>query len=497
MYIKRHTYNSDGKSYSYLKLSKSVRVGARVKRVDVVNFGRLDDPTSPAYFLDKYLTKSVEINGQQKFYTLPMAVYTVCREYLGLDNILNNIVDNSRIDIDLWIYTILMIIGRIMDPDSKLSLTRKYQDYYLPQSTPASIDVQNFYRTLSYLTEHKVSIERNIALNLTKQGLNDTTIVFYDLTSTYFEGDCCQSAKKGHSRDHRSDRVQIELGLVINNQGIPIYHEVYEGNVTDVKTYQCTVKRIADAYPDARIIFVSDKGMLSKDNIEFLDKHEYPYIVSASAFRYYSKISDLLKDKDKFKKYKDNLFYLKSSEGIICYNPETAKKSKITRDNAIKRAQDLIVKAKKNHPQDYKVFLAKHICKYHRKYFDDEYILKQVVIDKEALIDGVWLIKSNRTFKYTKTIISVYKKQADIEHAFDIIKNVLEIRPIYHHNDDRVNGHVFICVLAYAVARILEIKSQDTIHNIIERYRNSIILSINNKPHIVGEQTLLNQLKQT
>ncbi len=96
-----------------------------------------------------------------------------------------------------------------------------------------------------------------------------------------------------------------------------------------------------------------------------------------------------------------------------------------------------------------------------------------------------------------KQNIQVYKKQADIEHAFDIIKNVLDIRPVYHHNDDRVNGHVFVCVLAYAVARILEIKSKDTIHNIIERYRNSIILSINNKPHIVGEQTLLNQLKQT
>ena len=117
-----------------------------------------------------------------------------------------------------------MIIARILDPDSKLSLTRKYYHYSLPIKVPESIDVQCFYRSLAYLYNNKESIEKHMIKSLGKYSLNNTTLMFYvwplgyDLTSSYFEGDNCPIAKYGYSRDHRPDRMQTELGMVIKYQ---------------------------------------------------------------------------------------------------------------------------------------------------------------------------------------------------------------------------------------------------------------------------------------
>ena len=100
MYISEHSYNSDGKRYTYLKMFKSRRVGARVVKETIYNFGRIDDSLSPAYYLSKYLKSTKTLSKRYQNYTLPMAIYTVCTDYLGLDNILTDIVKNSRIEIE-------------------------------------------------------------------------------------------------------------------------------------------------------------------------------------------------------------------------------------------------------------------------------------------------------------------------------------------------------------------------------------------------------------
>ncbi len=254
------------------------------------------------------------------------------------------------------------------------------------------------------------------------------------------------------------------------------------------------VVKITSSYPTTDILFISDKGMISKENIEFMEKKNYRYIVSSSTSKIYKKIETILKQKYTFTKLEDNLFYQKSEYGIICYNPQTAKKTSLHRKLIIDKCISIINKAKNDHPDTYKIFLAKHISKYYQRYFNDSYELKSEVIDKESLLDGTWMIKTNTKQTSTKSIIRIYKQQTSIEHAFDIIKNTLDIRPIYHYSDSRVKGHVFICILAYMVSRILELKADDSIHNILEKYKNTIALTINNKETIIGENKLLKQI---
>ena len=349
MYLVEHKYKSGTNQYTYLKLMRSIRVGATITKKVVLNFGNINDKNSKAYWLKNLISKPVI--GNIKLYTLPMAIYTICDKYLNLFEILNNIFPSLGIDISL--YTVLMIISRIIEPDSKLSLTRRYSRYQLPVTMPSKINVEYLYRTLDHLESKKDEIENRIYNSLTQQGLIDVTIVFYmwplgyDLTSTYFEGDNCDLAKYGYSRDHRPDRIQIEIGLVIDKNGIPIYHEVFEGNISDRKTYQGVVNNMKKKFKIEKLIFISDKGMLNKDNIEFISSLGYEYIISQSIRNGFKEFESYLKDKDNYVRLQvpsgaqDNLFYRNTSAGVICFNPFTQEKSKRTRDDGIKKNKNI------------------------------------------------------------------------------------------------------------------------------------------------------------
>lgn len=332
MYLSKYTNTKGDHKYTYVRVIESVRVGRNIQKKVIHNLGRIDNPNSLAYTFQSFLSKP-KLDKLSKIYTLPMAISYICMNSLELENILNK--RNSKIKIDVFLYTLLMIIGRIVDPDSELSLTHKYKTYALPIDSPESISVEYLYRTLDYLSENKEEIENEVFESLKISMLIDVTIVFYDLTSSYFEGVECNIARFGYSRDHREDRVQIEIGLVIDNNGIPIYHEVFEGNTADSKTYKNIVKRMNSKFNIKKLIFVSDKDMFSSDNIEYIKSLGFEYIISKSPRNGFNNIKKYLINKSNYIKIDDNLFYLKTDNGLICFNPFTAKKNKLSRDRGI------------------------------------------------------------------------------------------------------------------------------------------------------------------
>ncbi len=150
----------------------------------------------------------------------------------------------------------------------------------LHRGVAEDIPLQCQYRASSQLGEVKGPLENALYNRLNTLFTLDFSLVFYDLTSTYFEGAGPAQAEKGHSRDHRHDRPQVGIGLLVNQNGIPISHIVFEGNLKDSKTLPQMLEHMKGTFKRRRCIFVSDKGMVSSGNLKELDSSGYEYIVS-------------------------------------------------------------------------------------------------------------------------------------------------------------------------------------------------------------------------
>ncbi len=485
MYIKKSRATIGGKIYEYLRLVQGIRVGSKIKHRVVAYLGRTDDPTSAASFL--FHKVPLEQNQQQaRLYALPMACYHIMQSVLDLPTLFMRVFPPS-VPKNIFLLIKLMILSRIINPESKLSLTRWYHHLYLPEELPKEIDVHEFYKTLDYLMEYKAEIEKCLFKRLQEQKLIDITVIFYDLTSSYFEGEDVEIAKYGYSRDHRPDRIQITLGLVIDRSGLPLYHEVFEGNVSDQKTVKGILSSVKETLGIQQVLFVADKGMLSADNIQELEKEGYTYILSQSVRTGYTEQEAYLAKKAAFTKLTDTLWYTKTAVGILCYNPFTAKHAKATRDAHLVKLTEFIeqeqAKEGKEKRKQSKQTIHDRIIKrlqssYMGKYFDekDNFKRKEEMIKKEELLDGAWVLITNDTTMTPEQIIHGYKQEAIIESTFRIIKDVIELRPVYHYNTNRVRGHVFICVLSYLVAKLLEQKTGQTIKKLKEEYMTSVII---------------------
>ncbi len=502
MYIKTFHKKAQGKVYAYQYLVQSYRVGKKVTNRLLSPLGNPDDPHSPAGYI-RLLEQTHPRIATAKLYALPVVINMIIEKTLRLPEIFAGVFPDT-LKLNVLLLTKLMLMGRILNPDSKLSLTRWYHHLFLPEKLPKQIDVHHFYYTLDYLLENKEEIEKKLFVRLSSLGLIDATIVFYDLTSSYFEGEDVEMAKFGYSRDHRPDCLQITLGLVIDRKsGLPIYHEVFEGNTRDSQTVKGILEKLQGTFQLQNIIVVADKGMLTPDNLEELTKKQYQSILSESVRNALSQKQReaLFLQKDEFKKLEameDTLWYTttqdkEEKEIIVCYNQYTANKAKRTRDTKITKLTNFIKETKAKHTDTAEkkdvqkvrdMIMAKLITSHGRKYFDTKekativelFPIKEEVVKREEYMDGMWVIRSNAKTLTTKQLITTYKDLKTIEASFRVIKDVIELRPMYHHKDDRVKGHVFICILAFLVARLLEQKTGQTIKMLKEDYMASVIL---------------------
>ena len=512
MYVRISRVKKASGIYEYYQLVESKRVGTTILKKVICSFGSTTAPTLPSSFLKLFLAGT-----PPKLYAFPTAIYQICRNDIVLQDIFTEVFHSSRITTDVFLLSVLMIIHRIIDPDSKLALTRWYKNILLPVPLPKELDVSTLYYTLDYLVEKKEEIEKRLFTHLKENGMIVSTIVFYDLTSSYFEGEEVPMASYGYSRDHRPDRVQITLGLVLDKTGLPLYHEVFEGNMTDAKTVKGVLSKLQDMFQIKEVIFVADKGMLTQDNLKELEEKKYQSILSESIRHSLSQKTreELFGQKETFTKLPDmeeTLWYKKTQDKdgktvIVCYNQYTAQKAKQTRDAKLKKLKTFIMETKEKHKKAVgkelqklrDMILAKLVQSHTRKYFDtigqstaaDLFPVKQDVIDREECIDGMWIIRSNTKELTTGQLITTYKDLKTIEASFRTIKDVVELRPIYHHKDDRVKGHIFICILAFLVTKLLEKKTNKSIKMLREEYTCAVAIPGKKHPLILGGSDLL------
>ena len=476
--IRKLIQKKDNKSYTYLKLVENVWQNGKVVQKTLVNFGNISHwPKEKVRELIYKLSQVMEIELPPTLEDIeherilnfgqPFALGLLW-DTLMLGEVLQRLLANPSFVAPVK----TMIFNRLIALKSELATSQWVKGQYI-EGVIEDIPLQHYYRSLSRLVHIKRPLEISLYNRLNNLFSLDFSLVFYDLTSTYFEGEGPASAKKGHTRDHRPDRPQVEIGLLVSRDGIPISHTVFDGNLKDSTTLPQTVEQMRGTFRIKHCILVGDKGMVNAKNLKELTSSGYEYIVNIQLrhSKEAEALLSLLPERDRFSKLKDNLrvFELPPKEGdryIACYNPLRSKETREHRETLLQRCEEFLAQfhlppkqGKTKDPVKIRLridrFLRrKRVSSFFQYSFDSQgkltYHRRQEEITKEALILG-------------------YKTLWEVENAFREVKDFIKVRPIYHRNDGRVKGHIFICFLAYLLEKLLEKKLEEHGHFISAR----------------------------
>ncbi len=372
---------------------------------------------------------------------------------------------------------VAMIVGRLIEPRSKLALVRSLAEQTLSSSLGeelgvADADENELYFAMDWLLGRQERIEAALA----KRHLSDGTLVLYDVTSTYFEGRHCSLARIGHSRDKRFDRPQIVFGLLTDGEGCPVATEVFDGNTGDPTTLPAQIRKLRERFGLKRVVLVGDRGMITSARIEENLKHS-PGLDWITALRgpAIKKLVDsgaldvsLFDEKD--------LAEIQSPDYpgerlIVCRNPLLAEERRRKREELLLASEaelDKIATATRRAKNRLKgkdrialrvgrVLGRFKMGKHFRLDIGDDtfrYERDHQRITDEAALDGFYVIRTSVKTEHlsSENAVACYKRLAHAERAFRSLKTVdLKVRPIHHHLADRVRAHVLICMLAYYV----------------------------------------------
>lgn len=364
-----------------------------------------------------------------------------------------------------------MIVDRVSNPNpySKLMLSKAHPKSGLARIlAPGKIPFNDWYSSLDELYEKQSLIEKALMPKV-----DSNTIFMYDITSIYFEGDCCSLTKFGYNRDGKKGKKQIVVGMLTNSCGRPLGVRVFEGNTKDASTVLEQMSNVKTEFGVDEFIFIGDRGMVTgtiRDELLTLPESGIDYITALTRGEIMKLANDenhplqaTLFDEEIAEVRDENLRY------VLCCNPLKCDEDKKTRLALLAKTEDKLKNIEKNVKQGrYKKekVIAKRLYRWLNRWgmgkcfevdYSDEkfkYTLNQEKIDELERLDGCYVITTTvKTDVMDKNeIVSRYKSLIWVEQIFRHMKTTDEFtRPVRHWNADRVKGHVFMCMLAYLV----------------------------------------------
>jgi len=385
---------------------------------------------------------------------------------LGLDGILSSARCRER---DL---VIAMIAERLIHPCSKLATTRLWHTTTLAEELGlGDADEDDLYGAMDWLLARQDRIEKKLA----RRHLSEGSLVLYDVTSSYYEGRSCPLAQYGHDRDGKKGRPIIVYGLLTDEEGRPVAVEVYPGNTGDPSTVSGQAEKLRERFGLSRLVLVGDRGMLTETQIEKL--RAYSGLGWISALRS-SAIRDLVAEGSLQMSLFDQrgLAEIHSPEFprerlVACYNPLLAEERRRKRGALIAATEKELEKivrevGRRTRSPLGKDEIGKKVgkvigCYKMGKHFilamgegTFSYKRNEVQIGQEEALDGIYVVRTSEPADRlcAEDTVRSYKNLAHVERAFRSLKGIdLLIRPIWHHTEDHVRAHIFICMLAYYV----------------------------------------------
>ena len=371
----------------------------------------------------------------------------------------------------------LLVVNRLCDPCSKLALLDWLDSVHYGACGKPSY--QHLLRAMDHLLEIKDKAEPLISKRIFKD-TRPPDLVFYDITSTYFEGERSlvpdDFRRYGYSRDSRFDKRQVVIGMVMTHGGIPLCHHVFAGNTVDKTTVTDVVGDLKKRFGLKRVVFVGDRGMLSDLNLDTLLTEQLGFIV-AHPLRRNTLATEVIGSLGKqFDRERDAEQFLEerrdSVRFVVSYSPEIGRETKAGREERLKKSDTWISEAlrklahpgtrgRKPTPQGtydrIRDNLRDHnlLGFYELKCVGDKVSVKK---NKEALawegkIDGVLMLETTDLDLPMEEVVRRYKELAEIERGWRSLKSTLLLRPVYHWTEKRIRAHVFVCVLALQIER--------------------------------------------
>ena len=360
-----------------------------------------------------------------------------------------------------------MIVQRLLAPGSKLAMSRCFA-----QSTLASelgvedADEDELYGALDWLLARQARIEAALA----RRHLVEGTLVLYDLSSSYFEGRCCPLAQLGYSRDGRRGTLQVVYGLLCDRRGCPLAVEVFAGALHDDKTLPAQLDKLRKRFGLASVIVVSDRGMVTKANLELLRSSEgVAWITALKAPQIKKLVREGALQLSLFDQH--NLAEIAADDYpgerlVVCRNPLVAAERTRKREELLQATERALAEIKARVCDatlqgEAEIGLAVGAVWNRwrvRKHFQLEitdtslsFARKQEQIAAEAALDGIYVLRTSVPERDLDApeVVRAYKQLKEVEKAFRTLKGPLELRPIHHRLEDRVRAHVFLCMLTY------------------------------------------------
>ncbi len=463
MYIKT-TKNSAGQAYHHLV--ESYREGGRTRQRTLLSLGkvdenRLDDLLSA---IGKYrdvlsATEAAKSISVEKTFVLgPLLILDRLFEKLGLREILKKLSVGST-DLEKIIFT--LVAARFVKPGSKLKVFEHWQRQFYPGLVENKMELHHIYRAIDTLAENKVKIETELYWKDKDLFNVSVDVILYDLTTLRFESvreDIGVLRRFGFSKEKRSDCTQVVLGLLVDKDGIPLGFEIYPGNTFEGSTVQDIARKMRGKFNVRRFIFVADRGLFSKDNLNCLresvdekgEVHKGEFIVGMKLGVFRNRASEFY-DISKFKTINNDLsIYETTHEGdrcIVTWSRTRAERDRKTRDDILTKIRNKLAKK----TTTAKTFVSNQN---YQRYVtglnkgEKPTINEQAIID-DAKKDGFFRVVTNISDLTTSDIIANYKNLWIVEDAFGEIKGNLKARPIFHWSDKRIIGHLTLCFIAY------------------------------------------------
>ena len=370
--------------------------------------------------------------------------------------------------------TLALIAARLLDPGSKLATARALdcetaRDSLAESLALGELDENALYGAMDWLLERQDAIERRLA----KRHLEDGALVLYDLTSVWYEGRRCPLAKRGHSRDGKRGKAQIEFGLLCSREGCPVAVEVFEGNTADPATVGVQIEKLRQRFGLERVVLVGDRGMLTEARIREEVRPAGLDWVSALRCDAIRKLVESgavqLSVFDERDLVEIRCDAYPGERLMVCRNPQLATERAAKREALLQATEallDPIVAATARNKRRLKgedrigVRVGKVIGKYKMaKHFELDiteqafhYRRNTESIAREAALDGLYVVRTSVAASELDAheTVRAYKRLGAVERAFRCLKTVdLKVRPIYHRAAHRVRAHVLLCMLAY------------------------------------------------
>jgi transposase len=507
MFLRPHVRRRNGKREAYWALVESYRTERGPRQRTVAYLGLMDEagrlgveqaadpqPASPqrALFLEeKTEPRFVEIDRTRvrvencrQFGGPWLALELVKR--LGLHEFLRSTMPAGQEHVPWSLTALILVIARLCEPSSELHIAEHfYRQTALDDllGVPLDkVDDNRLYRGLDALLPHKPALETFLKRRFGELFAIEYDLLLYDVTSTYFEGQANANplAKRGYSRDHRSDCKQVCIGLVVTRCGLPLGYEVFAGNRRDSTTLEEIVETMEARYGRAQRIWALDRGMVSEENLEFLRAGQRQYIVGTP--------------KSQLKRFEQQLAtqdwhvvraglevkLCPSPDGgaetfILCRSRDRREKEQAMHARFEKRIEEGLAKiaaacAKRRHevgPIERRVGRLLGQNTRAAGLFD---VQIQAAADGAAQIawkkietwrtwaqlsEGAYLLRTNVSGWSDEDLWRAYIQLTDAETAFRIQKSDLSLRPVWHQKEDRVLAHILVCFLAYVLWKFL------------------------------------------